>query len=717
MSMFDNVDQGDSLALALNQLGTQLQQHGVTSMATAANTKQFLSLGTESITASDKNNLFTAANSLKSTLESIVSDLGMGDKFSKAQIEAGVAGAMLAADPKSVLATPLQPITMSNEGMHVVSIPAAEQGSWNRPVRALEAYNENENRDATLFNIKFNMGAAKLDEFNETLFPTIVVPSNQAGVAINVSLPLVFEAVERRLNADKADFAKKNIVRAIVNPEILARDVNLAIPRYRLQQADKFVDQAVIAPRDVTVDGKTVKTAPILFNKDLDYIQLSMPDQFISNQTLNQTDALEAAVDLTTVYVKFGDDILKFNTLNLQNAAFTYTPNSNYRGMQVMLDSDSIVINKDTKTFNGGPLVSLADVVANDVSIRVRLIVNGTINIETGDLRLSFGGADIRVVRNAAGELVALSDASLNNIKAAFAAVTGLGYELRAYHSNANRRMRGDLIDVTRYSELVNIPFRAPISAVRPVTSNTPEQAADVENLLQLIRTRLSGEGVRKLQEAKDILAAYVDARDPLGVGPDVLGVGRYWVIPTYKHDAFDGSTVQSLNSNDRISDIKSALVNMIRDVAYQLHLESEYEPCQEILSGGVSTKPTLIIATDPYIANYLMIDGELRLAGPRFEYRVVASYNKNMRGKIFLTFGVMDENRNTAVNPLNFGNFFYSAELVTVINQSRGETISNETTVTPRYKFQVNLPVLGYIEVTNLPTTVRSGPFAVKTL
>ena len=112
MSMFDNVDQGDSLALALNQLGTQLQQHGVTSMATAANTKQFLSLGTESITASDKNNLFTAANSLKSTLESIVSDLGMGDKFSKAQIEAGVAGAMLAADPKSVLATPLQPIAL-----------------------------------------------------------------------------------------------------------------------------------------------------------------------------------------------------------------------------------------------------------------------------------------------------------------------------------------------------------------------------------------------------------------------------------------------------------------------------------------------------------------------------------------------------------------------------------------------------------------------------
>ena len=716
MSIFD-INAGGYASPELTALQNQLRESGIAGQVNKSQTRLLSSL--ESLDNNQRTEFAVSANNLKATLEAIVPAATDAQLASarNAQIEAATMAAMIGADPAGFMATQLKPSMESTATQRVVSSRVGEFGTWTRPAATMEAYNENNNRDAVLFNVMFNMQASKQDDFAEALFPTIVIPTNQTGVAIDISLPLVFDAVERRLNADVADFKKRNIVRAIVDPTILSRDVNQAIPVYRQNTADKFVASALVAPRDVVVDGKAVKTAPILFNKDLDYIQLSMPDRFLNNQVLNNTDSLESNVQLSNLFVKVGNDVLKFPLIGLPGAEFSWVQNSNYREMAVSFDSTSLVINKETKTASGGALTSLADIVTDDLSVRVRAIVSGKINLETGKLRLAFGGFEMFMVRNSTKEEVPLTSASLAGLVTAFGSAEGLGYELRAYHSNANRRMRGDLIDVTRFSELYNVPLRAPCSAIHPVAQVNPEQTADVENLLALIKTRLHGEAVATLQEAFNTLHSYSDIKDPIGVGPDVLGAGRYWVIPTCFKDTFDANTVQSLNSTDRVTDLMNAMVNLVRDNAYRLHLESEYKPASDLLSGGLAGTPTVIIATDPYIAKYLMINGEMRTLGAELQHKIVTSWNKNMRGKIYLTFGVFDENRNSQINVMNFGNFLFSPEVVTVINQSRGETISNETTVTPRYRYIVNLPVMAEITVKNLPDISKLLPFGIKQL
>jgi len=84
------------------------------------------------------------------------------------------------------------------------------------------------------------------------------------------------------------------------------------------------------------------------------------------------------------------------------------------------------------------------------------------------------------------------------------------------------------------------------------------------------------------------------------------------------------------------------------------------------------------------------------------------------VKGKMYITFAVMDSNRNTSINPLNSGNMLYAAEIVSNLNVARDGQTSNETMVTPRYLHIWNLPVMTELTVTGLPAVV--GKVAVHT-
>ena len=101
--------------------------------------------------------------------------------------------------------------------------------------------------------------------------------------------------------------------------------------------------------------------------------------------------------------------------------------------------------------------------------------------------------------------------------------------------------------------------------------------------------------------------------------------------------------------------------------------------------------------------ARYLMIDGENRMVGPDFEYKVVTTPDITVMNKIYIALGYPGANQNQ-LNPLHFGNMLWSPELVLTLPIARGGQISKELTVQPRFRHIVNVPVLGVLNVTNLP-------------
>jgi hypothetical protein len=193
-------------------------------------------------------------------------------------------------------------------------------------------------------------------------------------------------------------------------------------------------------------------------------------------------------------------------------------------------------------------------------------------------------------------------------------------------------------------------------------------------------------------------------------------GVGRFFVIPTFFSETIDMTkVVDSLKSSERASDMQEALVAKVRDFVFRMYRDSQYKAAADALYGGVAPTPTVIIGTDPVLARYLTVTGDLRTVGGNFEVRVVSTLDYRVSGKIFISFGVFDENRNTQPNPLNFGNMAWAPEVTVSLPISRTGQISKETAVQPRFLHVVNCPVMTVLEVINVPDVTNKVALFVK--
>jgi hypothetical protein len=718
MPIFTRSPRGSQAPSQLDQIVQSLTAAHVASPLT--NSKVSTSaLSMESIDDSGVQLIRKTSVALESTIENIAATLGLGKDLTAAQKEAGTAAGIVAGDLKAFFNTPVKSANIATESMATVRVNVGD-AMESRPgsFLSMEAYNDNENRNAAIYSIAYNMQSARQDEFGETLFPTIVVTQDQAGFAITVRLLQVYEDLKRNISGNLDDYQKKNLIRAIADPTILKNDSTRVFPVYRDQSKDKFVDSALVAPRDIVWEGEKIHTAPLAIGKQLSLLGISATDTLLANGQPDITDSLDTAISLQAIYVQVGDDVLKFDTVNLPLANFTYATQNDYRVMQLNFDSTSVLINKDTKRADGSALTTLKPIVDGDLILRIHTALAGTVNIEETKTVVYGNDFSVFTVQNSAGELLDLASAGAKPVVDLFATAKIIGYDLKAYRSNANRRERGQLINVTHYTQLYNINLRAPITSIHPVTTDGTTDTSDLTALVTATRIRTSNAAVTALIEAAQMLKNYVVAKDYVGLPPDVLGVGRFFVRPAFEPAKIDMATaVDSIKSQDRAADIQAVLVNKCRDMAYRMYRDSEYKAAADALAGGAAPVPEVILATDPVLARYLNVTGDLRTLGGEFNVRVVSTLDVRVQGKIFLTFGVFDENRNVAPNPLNFGNMAWSPEVTVVLPIARNGQISRELAVTPRFLHTVNLPILGVIEVDNVPDVLNKVEIYTKSV
>jgi hypothetical protein len=704
MSIFQKKLGVQKPATKLGQLVEYIQNQVNQNGSMVSNAAAQAAIATENLNDNAVRALSTAQQGLSLAIEEVTKALSI-DGITEAQMDAATAAGIMAGDVKGFLNRSINPIKVSTEGFQLVNLTADDAVSERM---SLEAYDERENRNAAVYSIAYNMQAARQDEFGETLFPTIVVTPDNVGFIISVRLMMVYDELNRNVSGALANYNKKNIIRAIADPTILKNEATRVIPVNRAESLAKFVAAGDVAPYAVSLEGESIQTAPLKVGVAVDLIGISQTDALLANGVMDITDSLDPAVVLQNVYVKVGNDVMKFTTQDLPLSAFNYTPQNNYRVSVLNFETKSALITLNTKKVDGAALAgaALALVAAHDYSVRVKLVVNGQINIETGETTVFGNLVATESVKDSSGNDLSLTAAGDGKtIADALNAGAIIGYDLKAYRSNANRRQRGQLIDTTYFNQAYNVALRSPITAIHPVTTDGQNDAADLNTLITTTRIRTSNAAVTALLDAATMLAGYVDARDAAGVGPDVLGVGRWYVRPTYFHEAVDmNDIVDSIQSHQRAADIQAALVNKVRDHAYNMYRDSEYKAAADALAGGLAPVPVVIVATDPVIARYLNVVGDLRTLGGEFDVRVVSSLDHRVAGKIFVTFGVFDESRNTTPNPLNFGNMAWTPELTVTLPISRNGQISKETAVQPRFLHVVHLPVLSVLEVANIP-------------
>ena len=655
--------------------------------------------------------LENSTQSLQASVTAIAGKLGI--KLSAAQEEAAVAAGVMAGDIGGFMkSTVLHPV-VSTESMVVVGGAPADAV----PARiANEAYDLRENRDAPLFSIIYNMQSSRQDDFGEAFYPTIVVTPDNVGFAITVQMVYVYDGVQRSISGAVDQYKKKNVLRAVADPTILKNEQTRLIPVYRTEAADKFVDPALVAARDLILEGETIKTAPLAVGKKLSLLGISQTDALLRNGIMTETDAIDPAIDLAVVYIKVGDDVLKVNVQNLPYSNFVAAPQAHTRLQQLNFETDSVLLNKSSTRADGSALTTLKAIVDNDYIVRVSLNVTGSVNVELGDTQVFGNRVAAFTVQNSAGEQVSLASGSAKAVADILDAAEIIGYELKAYRTNSNRRTRGQLIDTTKFTQVYQVPLRSPITAIHPVTTDGQTDSSDLNSLILTTRVRTSNAAVTALLESSALLKDYVDARDFTGEGPAVLGVGRYYVRPTFFSEAVDvAASIDSLKSHERAQDISAVLINKIRDYAYRMYRDSEYKIAADAINGGISQVPTVIIGADPVTVRYLTLAGDVRTLGDEFQVKIVESYDYRVAGKVFVTFGVFNEQRNTVPNPLNFGNMAWTPELSVVLPMTRDGQISKELAVSPRFRHINHLPVLTVLDVSNIPNALDKVPVAMK--
>lgn len=674
-----------------------------------------LVIATESMSDSETQQLTSVYNNFETTLRASVQDSGIAvEGF---QLEAATIAGMMGTDPVASMAARPRALPLNSV---VVSSGAVD--SYMDRGFSMEAYDERENRNAQMNSIVYNLLASRQDEFGETLFPTIIASPNEVGVTIAMKLFYVFNDFKRSATGALANYNRKNLIRAYADTEILKNELTRVVPVVRSGGSDANTDKFVAAGDVPTWSealgmGVLVTTSALKVDTKVDLIAISQTNELLQSGVMGPTDALDTFIKLEKLFVKVTDggqtDIFEMNLVDLPQAVFTYSPQGNARRMMLNVDTDSVVLSNKTLKVGGGALTALTELATHKA--RVQLTISGNVSLDKGDCSVNRGQLSLTALRNNADQLV--SGQTFTDFAAKLVKCEIIGYTLVSFRANSNMRQRGQLVDTQTEYRIIPVNFRSPLSILAPTARDSSDDTAAIQTLITATGVRASNEAVNALVRAEVTLENYAAVADASGTLPEMAAIGHYLVKPTFFKDSINlTNVVDSLKSHERIKDIRAALVEKIRYYANEMVRSSEYQAATSVMTGNTSGKPTVIVATDPVLHNYLTSDGDLRTLGESFDVVVVSTLATPISGKIYITFGVFDQSRNTAINPLNFGNMLYTPELVLNLPVSRDGQSSKELTVTPRFTHIVNLPVMTALTVTGLPGVTGKITLNMKT-
>lgn len=673
-----------------------------------------LAIATESIESNDGQLLMNVANNMESTIKKIVTDFNLA--VESHSIDAATMAGIYATNPRAVLAGRLK-----NPGVDASIISASvADGTMDRQM-SLEAYDERENRNAQMFSIVYNLLASRQDEFGETLFPTITINPAEVGLLISVKMFYVYNDFKRSVTGALADYGRMSVIRAYADAEILKNELTRAVPVLRTgggsdDNSDKFAPASEVPAWTESLSNNiSVTTSALKVDTRVDLIGMSQTNELLNSGLMGPADTLDAFIELQAVYMRVTDgtntDVIRISTENIPSRLFTYAPQGNSRRMILTLDTDGVVLDNQTKTASNETPKVLTELASHKV--RLQLSVSGSVVLDKSEAIINRGTVNLVTMRNNADQLV--SNATFNALADKIATAEIVYHVTKAYRANSNIRQRGQLLDSQVEYRVVQVPYRSPIAVIAPTIQVAPEDSSVLQTLITTTGIRVSNEAVSAALRAISQGASYKAVANRNGDLPEISDIGHYYVKPTYFHENVNlANTVDSRTSHEKIKDIRAALVEKIRFYANELYRTSEYQAAAAVLTGNIGFKPTVIVATDPVIKNYIMADGELRTLGESFDVRVVSTLDTRFKGKILITFGVFDGTRNTAINPLNSGNMLYAPEIVTTMPVSRDGQTSNEVIVTPRFYHIWNLPVLATMQVEGLPAV--TGKITVHT-
>lgn len=675
-------------------------------------------IGTEGFNADKAREVGTLFTNVRDQFASIATELGLESAgTSIAQLDAAATAATtisqgsLRAFVARSFEVPTSMAGFNRSSGEVTTVVGLEgmSDAFTQRMPGVENFDDRDNRNAKVTSVNYNLNASQQNEFGEAFFPTVTISNEMVGVAVSIRLISVIKDFTRNADASLADFRRRNVVRALLDHTILRNDSNKLVPQYKAQTANWFSSDIGSFAKEV--EGVTHTTGALKINTRIgDLIQLGYPET--TAHSLNQGDTLDPSISVAGVYLKLGNNKIRLSLGGFKRAGFLAAPEDDTRQQNLNLDLSTLVIRKSTLQFNQAALVTPMDVIdTNNWTVVLRMNLSGNVSVSTGEIRVDGNNLEVVRIVDVDGNAVDLSTGPAAAIVALVSKTSIVGYDIDARTSNLNRRMRGQVMDTTVYNQVWTVPLRSPITYPRPVNATSETDAADVAVLVSTTHARTSNEAVTTLFETADALSEYsnIGQSDLDAVPPERFGIARLLVTPTYKYSAVNLATViQNAKSHEKEQDIAAQIMLHVKNVAYEMYRDSGFQAFVESGAAGVSGNPTILIGTDPYTSRFIFVPGENRTVGPDFNYKLVTTPDTRFQGNIAIAFGYPELYKGE-INPAHFGNMLWAAETVLVLQMNRNGDAQKETTVQPRFRHFVNVPVLGWIVLTGIPEVIAT--------
>lgn len=618
-----------------------------------------------------------------------------------AQEKAGVHAAAMADNPAEWAK---KAIEATNEAQ---AINNTEDGVEFSDRVVMEAYDDSNFKDAVGYSVVWNIVAARQSNAVENIWPTLTLEPQRSHIEAIVQFQVFHQEVRHKSSGDKVDFGRILMLETIVNGELLDDNIIKCVPVYEETVSDQhFIDPTVIAHREVTVDGETVTTGPLLVGVEHGLLGLSQAAIGGLTGELNSASQLAPMPRMENLYVRITNkdgkaSVIRIDATVLSRGSFVGNQEGNIRDTSLNMNAPGLGLDAKTVDVTGAPAEALAFLrtpAFQNHRLEYQMKVYGDCNLETGNTEIQPASGRISSVkiRQAFGHFSAEKDTAVaKELTDAIAKIELIAFDIDASRTNIDRRQRGPLTNVTAEFEKYYVRLGSPISTIFPAT----EAQSNVDLIAPMTATRIKNDfyGIKALFRYSEVLSGLAISNDATLPRAPIKAIGRHIMTPYYKHYVI--SAVDILDSNrskNKLEDLQHAILNYMRDAIIRGMRDSKLELALQVQTGSADSKHTLAMITNQILGKYLFQLGDTRILGA-LPYPVVADTHAS---ELLGTYG-SDEHElfivptlpGTQANPLSFGHHLWKPELASTLQVTRDNSTNREIVVQPCNEWHMFCP------------------------
>ena len=621
--------------------------------------------------------------------------------LTEAQEKAGVHAAAMADNPAEWAK---KAIEATNEAQ---AINNTEDGVEFSDRVVMEAYDDSNFKDAVGYSVVWNIVAARQSNAVENIWPTLTLEPQRSHIEAIVQFQVFHQEVRHKSTGDKVDFGRILMLETIVNGELLDDNIIKCVPVYEETVSDQhFIDPTIIAHREVTVDGETVTTGPLLVGVEHGLLGLSQAAIGGLTGELNSASQLAPMPRMENLYVRITNkngkaSVVRIDATVLSRGSFVGNQEGNIRDTSLNMNAPGLGLDAKTVDVTGAPAEALAFLrtpAFQNHRLEYQLKVYGDCNLETGNTEIQPANGRISSVkiRQAFGHFSAEKDTVVaKELTDAISKIELIAYDIDASRTNIDRRQRGPLTNVTAEFEKYYVRLGSPISTIFPAT----EAQSNVDLIAPMTATRIKNDfyGIKALFRYSEVLSGLAISNDATLPRAPIKAIGRHIMTPYYKHYVI--SAVDILDSNrskNKLEDLQHAILNYMRDAIIRGMRDSKLELALQVQTGSADSKHTLAMITNQILGKYLFQLGDTRILGS-LPYPVVADTHAS---ELLGTYGSVEHELfivptlpGTQANPLSFGHHLWKPELASTLQVTRDNSTNREIVVQPCNEWHMFCP------------------------